>query len=168
VSITTKTGDGGVTGLLDGSRVFKDDPRVEYLGALDELDAFLSDAQAAGPALRAAEIIGLVRQELSAALMPAAASGDAVLPFTARLENWIAELEAQSPRPGGFVRDWNAPAAVKLNIARAVCRRVERRAVTLGRPAENSADMDGAVIPYLNRLSDLLFLLALRENRNPA
>ena len=161
MSVTTKTGDSGTTGLPGGARVPKDDPRIECLGALDELDAFLAAAQyeagkTAPPVSRVAQITGEVRTELVSVM--AAVTGTERAPCPARLESFIAELEAIGPLPPGFLRNWENPTALHLNIARTVCRRAERRAVTLAGQTDTSA---AAV--YLNRLSDLLFLLAARE-----
>jgi cob(I)alamin adenosyltransferase len=163
MSVTTKTGDGGTTGLPGGARVPKDDPRIECLGTLDELDAFLAAAQLkaenpAAPASGTANIIGEVRTEL-VSVMAAVAGTESGVPGPARLENFIAELEADTPLSPGFLRNWTQPAPVHLNIARTVCRRAERRAVTLAGTSGSS----GAAV-YLNRLSDLLFLLAAREH----
>jgi cob(I)alamin adenosyltransferase len=147
MKITTKKGDNGYTDL-GGTRVPKNDSRVEALGALDELDAFLAAAQAAQP-----EIIGELRRELSEKVMPIAAGFNREGPAVARLEGWINSLEEKYP-VRGFVR-WthlSGDHALKLNIARTVCRRAERRM------AEAKIE---DLLPYINRLSDLLFLLAL-------
>jgi cob(I)alamin adenosyltransferase len=133
---------------IGGAPLSKDDSRVECLGALDELDAFLADAAGSS------EIIDAVRRELSAVIMPAVC-GIRAVSGTGRLESWIAKLEER----GSSVRfglAWKRGA--KLNLARTVCRRAERRAVTFGRLSG-----DYAVAVYLNRLSDLLFLLASAE-----
>jgi cob(I)alamin adenosyltransferase len=169
VKITTKTGDGGYTGLSAGGRVPKDDPRVECLGAVDELDAFLTAALLAGPSPRAAETVNAVRDELFSVILPAVAGIPSRPADIARLEVWIAELEARIRRDNGFVRAWTRPASAALNIARTICRRAERRAVTLGRSGTIDKNTDGGnaegntVMVYLNRLSDLLFLLAAGE-----
>jgi cob(I)alamin adenosyltransferase len=141
---------------------------------VDELDAFLAGALLAGPSSRGAETVGAVREELFAVLLPAIAGIPSRPPDIALLESRIAELEARIHRDNGFVRAWTRPVPVALNIARTICRRAERDAVTLSRsgagnaapglsggerPAENGCD----VAVYLNRLSDLLFLLAVSE-----
>jgi cob(I)alamin adenosyltransferase len=171
VKITTKTGDGGYTGLPSGDRVLKNDPRIECLGAVDELDAFLAGALLAGPSSRGAETVGAVRDELFAVILPAIAGIPSRPPDIAFLESKIAGLEAQIHRDNGFVRAWTRPVPVALNIARTICRRAERDAVTLSRSgADNAAPgLSGdegpgnGVAAYLNRLSDLLFLLAVSE-----
>jgi cob(I)alamin adenosyltransferase len=168
--VVTKTGDQGFTDLA-GGRVSKDDPRLEALGALDELDAFLAEARAAlapesavSPGLipLLAETIDAARKELSQTVMPflAAAGPERFLPKlkegTAFLECRIAALEEQCPS-GGFFYAWTNAAALKLNTARTVCRRAERRM---------TACAPGAAPVFLNRLSDLLFLTALAAEKD--
>lgn len=181
MSISTKKGDRGFTDLI-GARVPKNDPRVEVLGALDELDAFLAAAafSAAAPEIptgapdstAAAEIIEAVRKELAEKIMPFTAEmarhkpGEDPAGFLrdelSRLEGWIAALEQERPA-GVFIRRWTKPAAIKLNIARTVCRRAERRMAEMARAGQTPVDAPGGSpnLPvYINRLSDLLFLLA--------
>lgn len=154
MSISTKMGDGGMTSLPGGKRVRKDDPRIEYFGALDELDAHLATILAEGGLLPfTAETIGLVQNGLFSVQADS---------FQTDLESRIAALEESHPNPlsEGFVRAWKNPQAARLNLARTVCRRAERRALSCaaadGQPEGSSA--------CLNRLSDLLFLLAIAEN----
>jgi cob(I)alamin adenosyltransferase len=172
VKVTTKTGDGGYTGLPSGRRVPKDDPRIECLGAVDELDAFLAAALLAGPSLYSAETIHAVRDELFAVLLPALAGLPSRPADIAHLECTIAELEARIHRDNGFVRAWTKPVPVALNIARTICRRAEREAVALSRRGAGGATgvssgadetPENSAAVYLNRLSDLLFLLAVSE-----
>jgi cob(I)alamin adenosyltransferase len=182
--ISTKQGDGGFTGLPGAAAaVRKDDPRIECLGALDELDAFLALcenlAQKADGVSRIADIITCVRRELFDTAMPAviALNAGGELPRTGRLEQWIAELEREYP-VRGFIRDWgkassacSGSAAAYLNIARTICRRAERRMVSFAVPPgtgpgtaderEHAAYMP--LLAWINRLSDLLFLLAAAE-----
>jgi cob(I)alamin adenosyltransferase len=190
MKVTTKTGDGGYTGLPSGVRVPKNDPRVACLGAVDELDAVLAGALLAGPSPRGAETITAVREELFSVILPAIADIPSRPADVACLERNIAELEALLHRDGGFVRAWTRQASAALNIARTICRRAEREAVTLSRPGdapvlsssagENGGGVEGArspggetpenggVVVYLNRLSDLLFLLAVNEETDKA
>jgi cob(I)alamin adenosyltransferase len=172
VKVTTKTGDGGYTGLPSGIRVPKDDLRIECLGAVDELDAFLAAALLAGPSPRGAETINVVRDELFAVLLPAIAGLLSRPADITHLECNIAELEARIHRDNGFVRNWTRPVSVALNIARTICRRAEREAVALSRadgatdvssPSDETPENGCGVVIYLNRLSDLLFLLAVSE-----
>jgi len=162
--IYTRTGDDGSTGLGDGTRVAKDDPRVEAYGTVDELNsqlgvllAFADDAQLPA-AIRA--VLTRVQHELfdlgSELCVPgyAAIDGSMVTALERDLDGFNAELPALEEfiLPGG-----GAPAA-HCHVARTVCRRAERRVQTLA-----TADR-GAVRPealrYLNRLSDLLFVIA--------
>ena len=183
MGVVTRGGDGGFTGLPGTGktgRVRKDDPLIECLGALDELDAFCALAEielksSGDPRNR--NIIAEVREELFNVVMPAAArlfsaplSKERGAPNCARLEQQIAELE-QENSPQGFMRTWTKPAAAALNAARAICRRAERRmtaaSFTYVKPAESAPGLEdaAALLPWLNRLSDLLFLLAVSEER---
>jgi cob(I)alamin adenosyltransferase len=172
MGIVTGTGDGGFTDL-GGVRVPKEDLRIEALGALDELDAFLADSRAAlageAPSGVIAALAGIVdgaRKDLAERVMPfLAAAGperfvSELRDRTAGLESRIAALEKEYPA-AGFFYSWTRPGAVKLNMARTVCRRAERR-VTACAPGPASV--------FLNRLSDLLFLAALAAERegNPS
>ncbi|MDR1902702.1 MAG: ATP:cob(I)alamin adenosyltransferase [Treponema sp.] len=175
MGISTKTGDRGETTLPGSSGVSKTDPRIEALGTADELDAFLADALLAGPSSETGKILAALREELSGVLMPAIARlpavgettrekehpGEAPAPDITRLEGWIAELEGRRP-PSGFIHAWKTQAAAKLNIARTVCRRAERRIALVSGALSGPAD-SGAVLAWFNRLSDLLFLLAAAE-----
>jgi cob(I)alamin adenosyltransferase len=163
MSITTKTGDGGSTDFLDGSRLSKADALLAATGAVSQPDAGAGaePQSGAGAAGSAAEIIRSVRDDLFRLVMPGIA-GAALPPDTARLEGHIARLEERVAR-AGFVREWTGPLSVKLNMARTVCRRAERRAVAVNNAAGGQAAGNGAPLAsvYLNRLSDLLFLLAV-------
>jgi cob(I)alamin adenosyltransferase len=170
MKLSTKKGDDGYTDL-GKARVPKNDPRVEALGTLDELDAFLADAQSGlsvtdspSDTLSLPEILEELQKELAEKIMPIAAGfepADCEDPDnflqkgTAQLEDWIGMLEQKHPIRG-FVQ-WTELSgdrcgALKLNIARTICRRAERRVA--------EAEM-GNLLPYVNRLSDLLFLLAV-------
>ncbi|MDR2470547.1 MAG: ATP:cob(I)alamin adenosyltransferase, partial [Treponema sp.] len=139
MSITTKQGDGGCTSLpgagnaagtrCAAGRVSKDDPRIECLGALDELDAALALCEMrldAGGMETIAALIGAIRHTLFSVVMPAAAGlSPAAGPDTDTLERWINEREKSNPIRG-FIRRWTKPAAACLNMARTICRRAER------------------------------------------
>ncbi|GHT92667.1 cobalamin adenosyltransferase [Spirochaetia bacterium] len=171
MSITTKTGDDGTTALLSGERVPKDHPRIECLGALDELNAFLGAVRCAAVKTRTAEIIKTVQEEIFTisgviAGLPLRKEGSSARlgkepepAFnTARLENWAAELEALLPPLRNFISPGADPVSAQLHIARTVCRRAERRLVSLDEP------IPPGLLRYMNRLSDLLFLLAYIDN----
>jgi cob(I)alamin adenosyltransferase len=164
-SISTTRGDGGETGLLGGERVPKDHPRVEAVGTLDELTSFLGDAKYAAVKPRTREIIETIQHQLVDLMTSLAATGtrpakvdDNAEPAEAAINAWVKEFEAgYSMR--GFVLPGRTAAAAKIDIARTVCRRAERRIVTLNRLEPVSPP----TLRCINRLSDLLFFLARYE-----
>ena len=166
--IYTKTGDDGTTGLLFGGRVSKADLVPEACGSIDEAVAALglARAQASDPGL-SAELLGLQR-ELFVVGADLATNPDErgrlepgvsrVTPqMGARLEARIDELVGAHPLPNAFVVPGANPAAACLDLARGVVRRAERRVVEL---RDTGAAVNEDVPRYLNRLSDLLFVLA--------
>jgi cob(I)alamin adenosyltransferase len=170
MGITAKTGDDGYTCLLDGKRLRKDHPIAECLGTLDELSAFLGDAKAAlGAAAYGVYISGIItviQKDLFLVMgilagMPVPEEG----PDEKRLNLLIDELEAGLPPFTSFVIPGANPASAKLHIARTVCRRAERRLTALNGETSPAAQTK-ALIPYINRLSDLLFLLARKAEAN--
>ena len=168
MGITAKTGDGGYTDLLDGKRLRKDHPVIECLGTLDELNAFLGDAKTTLAPDAAAIITGIQKDLFSIMGILAGAPVPAGGMNEARLDSLIAELEASLPPFTSFAVPGANPASAKLHIARAVCRRAERRLIALNGEAVSaeqtgSAKQSEAVTPYINRLSDLLFLLAQKQ-----
>lgn len=166
MSICTKRGDGGETDLPGGRRVPKDHPLPECLGTIDELNSFVGDAKAAAGAGRIADILNSIQQDLIRAagiiaggtsIANSAESDDsAESAGEQRLSALIVELEAQLPPLSAFVIPGQGGVSAKLHIARAVCRRAERRLAALARAGEP----DTGLLPYFNRLSDALFLLA--------
>jgi cob(I)alamin adenosyltransferase len=168
VKIYTRTGDTGETSLFDGTRVRKSEPRVEAYGDVDELNACLGLARASGADHEIAdELIRLQRDlfelgaqladpgEKIAARVTKAALGD---DDVTRLEQLIDRYEAELPALRRFILAGGSPAGAALHVARAVCRRAERRMVAL-EPA-----VDAVLVRYVNRLSDLLFVLARAVN----
>ncbi len=176
MSIVTRGGDGGETQLLYGGRVPKDDLRTEAYGTLDEAIAAMGLARAltADPAL-AAELLELEREAFTvgAELATARDARDRLLAHfptlgpdaTDRLEAAVHALEASHPLPRGFVLPGGTPAAAALDLARGLVRRAERRAVAVARAGELG---NPEVLRYLNRLSDLLFMLARVEEGDAA
>ena len=171
--IYTRTGDGGETGLFGGPRVRKDDRRVEACGAVDELNAALG---AAAAALAEPDLAAMLREAQSALFdlggelaTPRArerAAAGMVAPLVGadavgRLEGWIDALEGELEPLTQFILPGGAPAAAALHLARAICRRAERRAVTLA----DAEEVAGEALRYLNRLSDFLFVAARAVNR---
>jgi cob(I)alamin adenosyltransferase len=171
--IYTKTGDQGETGLGDGTRVPKDHPRVTAYGSVDELNAILGLLLAQQPNLAEADLLRSLQNDLfdvGADLCvpgtPEQAPGESrlrVRPEQAqRLESAIDRLNAGLTPLTSFVLPGGDPAAAWCHLARTVCRRAERDVVTLAR----TESVNPQVIIYLNRLSDLLFVLARTCNDN--
>jgi len=165
MKIYTKTGDRGETSLLGGARVGKDDARVEAYGSVDELNAALGVARALAPDPDLDSHLERLQRELfavgAALATPAGSPAQRSAPqveaaFAEALEAAIDLLERELPPLKAFVLPGGTPLATALHLARAVGRRAERRAVTLSRVAE----VDPEVIPFLNRLSDFLFVAA--------
>ncbi|MCL2480031.1 MAG: cob(I)yrinic acid a,c-diamide adenosyltransferase [Treponema sp.] len=163
MSITTKKGDDGYTDIIGGKRLPKDHLIPECLGAIDELDAFLGDAKAALPDNAAdftVNVISGIQKDLIKLMgiiagMPVPKEGTG----EGRINSLIKELESLLPPFSSFAVPGANPVSAKLHIARTVCRRAERRLVSLS-SSQNGSEIAGAVGPYINRLSDLLFLLA--------
>jgi cob(I)alamin adenosyltransferase len=158
MSISTGLGDTGTTGLPGGQRVPKDHPAIECLGALDELSAFLGDARCTIAEERIGNIIKTIQKELITLMGVVAGVPAKTAPNEERLSAWVREFERDLPMRAFVVPGANPPSA-KLDIARTACRRAERRLATLNR----QGDLPEGILPYINRLSDLLFLLARYE-----
>jgi cob(I)alamin adenosyltransferase len=170
VKLYTRHGDGGQTGLWAGRRVPKSDARIEVIGAIDECNAMIGLALTHKPTEPVAEILAEVQDDLFVIgceiIAPDRSGPGSTLPrlSTERclaLEHAIDDLEARLPPLGNFIVPGGTPVAAHLHVTRAVCRRAERRTVALDR-AEQVCE---TVRVYLNRLSDLLFVLARYENQ---
>jgi len=164
MSIATRTGDGGQTGLLGGGRVPKTDPRIEAMGEVDELSAVLACVVArSADAVHRAEA-ARVREDLVNLMADIAETRGEKMWLSrealATLDRRIGELEAE----GILFRKWDvegfSDGAATVELARAVCRRAERRVWAMG---ETFAAARPLVPRYLNRLSDFLWLLARKE-----
>jgi cob(I)alamin adenosyltransferase len=170
VKIYTKAGDAGQTGLVNGSRVGKADPRVAAYGDVDELSAALGVVRAHAADAGLAGLLEAIQRDLFAvgaqladpSARVAARKAKAAVPpeRVAALEAAIDEREAGMPPLRAFLLPGGTPLAAFLHVARTVCRRAERGVVALSQ----SAEIDPAILVYLNRLSDLLFVLARFEN----
>jgi cob(I)alamin adenosyltransferase len=170
VKIYTKTGDAGETSLFDNSRVSKADARVDAYGEVDELNACLGAARAAGVDPDIGDSLESIQKDLFAVgahlADPSSRIADRVTKATigdervTRLEETIDRLEAELPALRRFILPGGAPAGSWLHLARTVCRRAERRVIGLG-----SGSVEPNVVVYLNRLSDLLFVMARAVNR---
>ena len=169
--IYTKTGDDGTTGLLYGGRVSKADPATEAYGTTDEAVAALGLARAlsADPGLR--EDLLAIQRELFVVGADLATNPEergklepgvslVTEDMVERLEKMIDELVTAHPLPSAFVVPGANPVSAALDVARSVVRRAERRVVEL---LDDGAEVNDAVVRYLNRLSDLLFVLARVE-----
>ena len=174
VKIYTRTGDAGETGLFDGTRVPKSDPRVAAYGDVDELNAWLGLARSAlaaatsePPKFALPDLLEQLQRDLFALgarladprhkiadrVTKAAIGSDDI----ARLENWIDELERELQPLRRFVLPGGSPGGATLHVARTVCRRAERAMVALG-------GIEPDLLIYINRVSDLLFVMARVAN----
>jgi cob(I)alamin adenosyltransferase len=169
MKIYTKTGDSGETSLFDNSRVSKADARVDAYGEVDELNACLGAVRAAGVDHDVAALLESIQKELFAVgarlADPSSRIAERVTKAVVsdadigRLEEVIDRLELESPPLRRFILPGGTPAGSLLHLARTVCRRAERRVVGLGPGA-----VESSVIVYMNRLSDLLFVMARAVN----
>lgn len=168
--IYTRTGDDGSTALGSRQRVPKDSPRVRAYGSVDELNSLIGAALAQGLSPRLAESLPPIQNQLfnlgaELSFPPGEGQEYKVPRIEARhieaLEKLIDELNAVVGPLENFILPGGSPGAAALQVARAVCRRAERRVVTLGRQEPVSAE----ALAYLNRLSDLLFVMARYENK---
>jgi cob(I)alamin adenosyltransferase len=169
VKIYTRTGDAGETSLFDGTRVPKGDPRVDAYGEVDEVNAWLGLARAhlVGYEAIDAPLVQIQRDLFALGAMladPSRRIADRVTKAALtdedvnRLERLIDELESALPPLRRFILPGGAAAGAALHVARTVCRRAERRMVSLDPPPDPTA------LRYVNRLSDLLFVMARSAN----
>ena len=171
MKIYTKTGDEGHTGLFGGGRVEKDHPRVEAYGDVDELNAFIGLARSIEMMPRIDEVLVPIQRDLFSIgallatpdhdkmreqLQKARIDDDRI----AELERAIDECERELEPLRSFIVPGGTPKSSALHVARTVCRRAERRVVALNR----EVGLPELAIIYLNRLSDLLFMLARVAN----
>jgi cob(I)alamin adenosyltransferase len=169
MSIVTKRGDRGMTALMYNRQVSKCHPRVEAYGSVDELNAALGLARAAAAHDLLRERLPTIQKDLVLLMGELATAVDdlpryvkdghsLVTPaMTAALEKWIAELEAANVSAKGWATPGANTGSAALDLARTVCRRAERRACAL----QDAGQLDNPeIVTYLNRLSDLLWLLA--------
>ena len=169
VKIYTKTGDSGETSLLGGARVSKAAPRVAAYGDVDELNAWIGLARSGALEDGLSSMLDRIQRDLFAigsrladptgTVADRIAKAAVTLDDVTRLETWIDRLDAGLPPLRRFILAGGSPAAASLHVARTVCRRAERAVVALGRDA-----IEPEPLVYLNRLSDLLFVMARAAN----
>jgi cob(I)alamin adenosyltransferase len=164
MSIATKHGDKGDTGLIGGARVSKADLRVEAYGTVDELGAAMGFARSICGDAEVNELTRDIQRELfvvAGAIASPSGGGESKTTYVTpemveALTAHVTRVEATE----GILSDWSLPgdhaAAAAFDVARTVCRRAERAVVRL---AETGAEVNPHVVPYLNRLSDLLWLM---------
>ena len=169
MKIYTKTGDNGTTGLLGSGRVRKDDLRIEAYGTVDELNAAIGVARSS-PLDRVSDAdLEQIQDDLfkvGAALADPNPQG----PFheslkgdcVSRIEGRIDTIEIELPTLTQFILPGGTPGAAQLHLARTICRRAERLVVRLGHVPDE--DVPEALLIYLNRLSDALFVMARAIN----
>jgi cob(I)alamin adenosyltransferase len=157
--IYTRTGDGGSTGLGDGVRVDKDSARVEAIGTVDELNSAIGMVLTFEMPADVDDCLTDIQHDLfdlgAELSMPGHSFIEAAR--TAGLEQALDDFNEDLPYLKEFILPGGSPAAAACHFARTVCRRAERRVVTLGKTEE----INPQLAIYLNRLSDLLFVLAL-------
>ncbi len=172
MKIYTKTGDRGETGLFGGGRVSKSHPRVEAYGDIDELNATIGLARSIEMMPRIDEVLAPVQRDLfSLGALLATPDHDKVKQQlekariddtrVAELERAIDDGETELEPLTAFILPGGTPKSAALHVARTVCRRAERKVISLG----SEVDVPPIVVKYLNRLSDLLFVLARVANR---
>ena len=157
--IYTRTGDDGTTGLGSGERVAKDCPRVEAYGTVDELNACVGLVLATPglPPLISSSLTEIQHRLFDLGGELAVPGRDVILPTdSADLERLLDELNDALPPLKDFVLPGGTPGAAVCHLARTVCRRAERRVITLQR----SEPVNAEAVRYLNRLSDLLFVMS--------
>lgn len=176
MSISTRTGDGGSTALMYGKRVSKDHPRVEAYGSVDELNAALGLARAlAKPSGK--ELLGAIQKALVGLMGELAVAPEDLHRYEsdgyARLQDRdldlldreIEAMEKATPQPQGWSTPGGSDSGAALDLARTVCRRAEREVWKLEKAQGNLRSL----IPrYLNRLSDLLWLLEREVENSPS
>lgn len=163
--IYTRTGDDGTTGLADGSRVGKDSLRVEAMGQVDHLNAFVGAilCQADVPP-HVGEVLARVQHELFDLGAELCIPGSEFITddHVSRLEQQLDDINQNLGPLENFILPGGTPAAAQAHLARTACRNAERTVLALSRQDET---VNGALRRYLNRLSDFLFVIARELNR---
>lgn len=168
--VYTRTGDSGTTSLVGGTRIGKDDPRIEAYGTVDELNSHIGLVAAGNKDPLIASTLNAVQHRLfdiggylacdpegDFRLLPGVADADIAL-----LETTIDAVDSRLPKLDRFVLPGGSLEAARAHVARTVCRRAERRIISLSA----QAPVDPQVVAYVNRISDLLFVIARFNNIN--
>jgi cob(I)alamin adenosyltransferase len=165
--IYTRGGDRGQTSLGDGSRVSKLDPRIAAYGVVDELNSLVGLVLSGGPPERMRAVLARVQNDLfdlgADLSVPVEKPGEKLRVGAGHieaLERACDEFNAELPELKSFVLPGGSEVAARLHVARAVCRRAEREALS----AAETVEVNAEALVYLNRLSDLLFILARTAN----
>ncbi|MCR9209958.1 MAG: cob(I)yrinic acid a,c-diamide adenosyltransferase [bacterium] len=184
MKIYTRTGDSGTTGLFGGPRVAKDDTRIEAYGTVDELNATLGQVrsalkESAGQTSEAihglneldARIAQVQHELFSIGAELASPHPDQFdlrvigQAHIQRIEDWIDDAEQQLPPLKQFILPGGSVLASHVHLSRAVCRRAERRVISLADAVQTETPISDSVIIYLNRLSDWLFVVSRLVNQ---
>jgi cob(I)alamin adenosyltransferase len=162
--ITTRTGDDGSTGLADNSRARKDAPRIEALGAIDELNSALGLLLTEDLPQAVRDCLDNIQHDLFDLGGELSLPGHTLMTdaHSARLEQALEQFNAALPPLKEFILPGGSRAASFAHLARTLCRRAERALVTLA----NKEPVEATMLCYINRLSDLLFVLARALNRH--
>lgn len=163
MKIYTKTGDNGTTGLYGGARINKDDLRIEAYGTIDELNSQIGLLVAASKDILKLDSQLLPVQQYLFIIGSHLATVDPTIKLPSLketaindLENYIDEMEAELPALTSFVLPGGSLAIGHCHMARTICRRAERRSVSLN----NHETINKEIVPFLNRLSDYFFVLS--------
>lgn len=168
MKIYTKTGDSGETGIFGGTRISKDSLRIDAIGTIDELNACIGTARSQIRDVEIDNLLHRIQNELfnigaDLATLDTHAKSERLRispDFVGTLEKDIDRIEHQLAPLTNFILPGGSVAGSTLHLARTVCRRSERSVVTLA----DSESINPAILPYLNRLSDFLFVLARLVN----
>lgn len=163
MKIYTKTGDSGMTGLFGGKRISKDDARIEAYGTLDELNSFLGFLNIGFSENKYNTVLFDVQNRLfdigshlasdpEKHVLPSGITSEDI----SELERFMDEMDAELPPLKNFILPGGHAIVAQAHICRTICRRAERRVVTL----QQYSEIDPMIVMYLNRLSDFLFILA--------
>jgi len=166
--IITKKGDKGETSLLGGQRVPKHDPRIEAYGTVDELNASIGVALAYTKNKQTKKILHQALNDLFRIGAELAATGTKFTKFpkitakhTSAIEKEVYSVERKLPKQKAFILPAGTESATHLHLARAICRRAERRVIL----CKEKFAVRQEIVKYLNRLGDLLFIYARLENK---